>query len=562
MENHKINRETAGAAKAGRLSLIFLLGLFLSLAAWAEVPPPAPGDGQKAPDSTAKAAPAGKGDAALGKALFTTHCVRCHSPKLEQDMTGPGLYGVTGRVPSREWLYKWIPNSSAVIMSGDPYAVALKNKWKTAMDAMPVNRTDIDNILAYIESYQPATDTGGPGQTGTPLNKDPGVSNKWNWVMLLIFVVVMLLGIIAMQVARLRNVDFFAGVNMDKLNGRLMLGFFIFGMVGAVYCSGLFKDFYLLTNPASEHGKDIDFMFWLTMVVVVLVFVITNAVLFFFAFRYAADGMRKARFYPENHKLEFIWTVVPAIVLTALVIFGVKIWTKVTYPIDKSGMATLWTKPVTRQAADLSNHVVNIEISGQQFGWLVRYPGMDEKFGEINLHLIDGFNELGIRLDADSAKDDFMSDSLVLPKGVMVDLKIRSRDVIHSVYLPHFRVKMDAVPGMDTRFHFVPNQTTGEFRDWLKGREYYNEIDPKTAEDKEPKKRFETFNYEMACTEVCGKGHFSMKKTVVVMEVEDFIKWYKGAAERNNIAKKVAAGAAPPAGSTSTENAAPAPVTH
>jgi cytochrome c oxidase subunit II len=559
MENQKINKRNAGRKLSGwmkRSSLLFLLGWFLSTAAFSQTPKPADPNAGKAP-----AAPAAAGDATAGKALFQKHCSRCHSPKLENDMTGPALMGVTGRVPSKEWLYKWIPNSAKLIESGDKYAVELKNKWKSNMDPMPVSAKDIDDILAFIDGYSPIS--GDPTKTDTtPMGDDVTVGKKWNWINFLIFIVVMLLGIIAVQVARLRNVDFFEGVNMDKLNGRLLLGFFIFGMVGAVYCTGLFKDFYLLTNPASKHGADIDFMFWMSMVVVAFVFIVCNAFLFYFSFRYAADGVRKARFYPENHKLELIWTVVPAIVLTGLVIFGVKIWTKVTAPLEnKAGMAHLW-EPNVKTASLGENAIVNIEVSGQQFGWVIRYPGFDEKFGEIDLHLISGSNDLGVRLDQDSSQDDFISDSLVLPKGVTVDLKIRSRDVLHSVYLPHFRVKMDAVPGMDTRFHFVPTQSTADFRKWLSEKAYYNEIDPKTEEDSIPKKRFETFDYELACAEVCGKGHFSMRKTVVVMEIPDFIKWYRSAAARKNIVKNAAPAPATTDAPGSTDNAIPAPVNH
>ena len=91
-----------------------------------------------------------------------------------------------------------------------------------------------------------------------------------------------------------------------------------------------------------------------------------------------------------------------------------------------------------------------------------------------------------------------------LPKGKPVLLKIRARDVLHSVFLPHFRVKMDAVPGMPTQFWFVPTKTTAEMR----------------AETGNP-----DFNYELACTEICGRGHFSMRLIVVVDEPAEYEQW-------------------------------------
>jgi Cytochrome c len=94
-----------------------------------------------------------------GRNVFFANCARCHSPKLENDMTGPALYGLLERVPSREWLYSYIPNSQKVIESGDPYAVALKMKWKSVMDPMPLDRENIDCILHFIEKYDPNTNT-------------------------------------------------------------------------------------------------------------------------------------------------------------------------------------------------------------------------------------------------------------------------------------------------------------------------------------------------------------------------------------------------------------------
>jgi cytochrome c oxidase subunit 2 len=141
---------------------------------------------------------------------------------------------------------------------------------------------------------------------------------------------------------------------------------------------------------------------------------------------------------------------------------------------------------------------------------------------------------------------------LVVPKGATVDLKIRSRDVLHSVYLPHFRVKMDAVPGMDTRFHFVPTKTTAEFRKLLYANEYWGQVDTietrKVAVGDKLKdgsiatvemsvtdtiRKADKFDFELACAEVCGRGHYSMRKVVVVMEPEEYKAWKARASQAN-----------------------------
>jgi cytochrome c oxidase subunit 2 len=144
---------------------------------------------------------------------------------------------------------------------------------------------------------------------------------------------------------------------------------------------------------------------------------------------------------------------------------------------------------------------------GKQFGWLIRYPGRDMKLGVVNYRLIDATNDFGLDLSDQSAVDDitFPSGELHVPKGHPVLIKIRSRDVLHAVYMPHFRVQMYAVPGMPTRFWFTPTLTTDEMRAKLGN---------------------PNFNYELACNQICGRGHFAMKLNIVVDEPDDYVNWY------------------------------------
>ncbi|WP_210463983.1 MULTISPECIES: cytochrome c oxidase subunit II [Rufibacter] len=271
----------------------------------------------------------------------------------------------------------------------------------------------------------------------------------------------------------------------NKVNAALLLVFLF--VMGALFVWSFASSKEEMTLPlASEHGIAIDSMFWLTMAIIGFVFVLTHILLFVYSYKYQHQDGKRAYYYPHNNKIEIIWTVIPAVVMALLVFSGWKTWAKITSPAP--------------------DNAVVVEVMGKQFNWLIRYPGADNKLGHVKHTLIDATNEFGIDLNDQNAKDDFPAEpsAFHVPKGVPVLLKIRSRDVIHSVFLPHFRVKMDAVPGMPTSFWFIPTKTTSEMQS-------------ETGNA--------NFQYELACTEVCGRGHFAMKMTMIVDEPEDYQKW-------------------------------------
>jgi cytochrome c oxidase subunit 2 len=269
----------------------------------------------------------------------------------------------------------------------------------------------------------------------------------------------------------------------NKVNALLFVLFLIAGTILFFWYSTSQFDRYNLP-VASEHGVVTDKLFWITMAVTGVVFVITHILLFWFPYKYQYKENTKAYFYPHNDKLEVLWTVVPAIVLALLVIGGLQAWSD-----------------ITSKAPDDAEE---IEIMGYQFAWRVRYPGMDNKLGNYDFRLIDAENQFGMDFSDKSSFDDFTPGQMVLPKGKPVLLRIRARDVLHSVFAPHFRLKMDAVPGMPTQFWFIPTKTTQEM----------------IAETGNP-----DFTYEIACTEICGRGHFSMKLIVRVVEPEEYEVW-------------------------------------
>lgn len=269
----------------------------------------------------------------------------------------------------------------------------------------------------------------------------------------------------------------------NKTNAFLMVGFMVVSLVVSVWYSVVYFDDYNLPL-ASEHGAVTDQLFWITMAVTGIIFFITQILLFWFGYKYQYKETNKAFFYPDNNKLEMIWTIVPAIVLTILIFGGLKAWNDIT--------------------SEAPEEAEVVEIMGYQFAWGSRYPGKDGQLGDFNYRLIDVDNYFGVDFTDNNAHDDFIPREIHLPKGKPVLFKIRARDVLHSVFAPHFRLKMDAVPGMPTKFWFVPTKTTAEMR----------------AETNNP-----DFNYEIACTEICGRGHFSMRMLVVVDEPEDYEKW-------------------------------------
>ena len=270
----------------------------------------------------------------------------------------------------------------------------------------------------------------------------------------------------------------------NSIHAGLFLLFMVVSLVAFFWYSYANFDNYTLPI-ASEHGVLTDKLFWITMGVTVIAFTIISIIMFIFIYKYQYNDKRKASFFPDNHYLELAWTIIPAIVLAVLIFTGLRAWNDITAPASKDAEV--------------------VEVIGQQFAWTARYPGVkDGALGKNNYKLIDDINEFGLDLTDKNSFDDFKSLELHLPVNKEILLKIRAKDVLHSVFLPHFRVKMDAVPGMPTQFKFKVTKTTQQMRDELSN---------------------PNFNYEMACTEICGRGHFSMKMSVVVEEEEAYEQW-------------------------------------
>jgi cytochrome c oxidase subunit 2 len=291
-------------------------------------------------------------------------------------------------------------------------------------------------------------------------------------------------------------------------NSRLSLIFLIVFLVATFASAYYYKNWMLGYGPhqaASEHGGALDFMFNLTLIFTGIVFVLTQIALFYFAYKYRQRPGHKADFMPHDNKLEMIWTAVPAVVMTILVVFGLNAWNEVMADVSPD------------------EEYIEIEATGMQFAWILRYPGEDGELGSRDFRAITGINPLGQLWEDEANLDDLQPSEIVLPVGKKVRVRINSRDVLHNFYLPHFRVKMDAVPGMPTYFVFTPTKTTEEYRQTLSKYKEYNV--PSDPEDPESQMLWETFDYELACAELCGSGHFSMQKKVRIVTEEEYEEW-------------------------------------
>lgn len=262
-------------------------------------------------------------------------------------------------------------------------------------------------------------------------------------------------------------------------------------------------------KAASEHGSKIDSLFNVTLFFTGIVFVITQILLFWYSYKYRQMPGRKAQFISHNNTVELLWTAVPALVMTFLVAQGLSVWNDVMPDVGPE------------------DQYLEIEATGYQFAWDIRYPGDDGKLGTKNFRLIQqGKNSLGIDFTDEKSHDDIVlsgSDRIVLPVDTTVRVRITAKDVLHNFYLPHFRVKMDAIPGLPTYFIFKPVKTTEEFRQEL--RQYPEYQVPYDPTDPESNEKWEEFNFELACAELCGKGHYSMKRIIEIVSREEYEAW-------------------------------------
>lgn len=310
-------------------------------------------------------------------------------------------------------------------------------------------------------------------------------------IVIVAILLVVVTGVQLLKIAELRSKS--KGENIydvkekDGKTQGLLLFLFLFLYMGYFAWQLLEWGPRLLPVSGSEHGVDYDFLMNLTLGIISVVFVITHIFLFWFSYKYAYSSKRKAFFFTHSNKLELIWTIVPSLALTVLILIGLNNWNSIMDPIPAE-----------------TDHVL-VEVTGQQFTWTARYAGEDKKLGRSHVTLIEGANATGVDANDQFSKDDkLVKGEFHLPVNVPVQFVFRSIDIIHSAFLPHFRAQMNCVPGVNSQFNFVPRKTTAEMRKI-------------TGNDE--------FNYVLLCNKICGAAHYNMQMDVIVESQEDYDKW-------------------------------------
>jgi cytochrome c oxidase subunit 2 len=335
----------------------------------------------------------------------------------------------------------------------------------------------------------------------------------------LVVLVIVLFGVAAWQMNNIfqlsREKSETSEIASDKdnnANGWLMLGFVIFIYALLFYSMAVWGKV-VLPESASEHGLEIDQLWLISMVVILIVGVVTQWLLHYFAFRYRGEKKKRATFYADNDKLEFIWTIIPVIVLAGLIIYGLFTWTDI-------------------MNVDPEDDPLVVELYAYQFDWRARYGGSDNTLGEANVRLIEGVNQLGVDASDPNAQDDIIVNELHLPVGRKVLFKMRSQDVLHSAYMPHFRAQMNCVPGMITQFSFTPTVTTAEMRlnDEIIAKvnninEIRREKNIELAAKGEVALEPYEFDYLLLCNKICGTSHYNMQMKIIVESEEDYQAW-------------------------------------
>ena len=257
-----------------------------------------------------------------------------------------------------------------------------------------------------------------------------------------------------------------SGAGKVTVPGAVLSGLILMFIGISVWLSAPFK--YWFTPLASEHGAAIDQIFVAVLIVTGIAFVVTQGLLAFFVFRYGSNGDEKAGYWHDNPKAEAILIGVTAVTLTVLVFWGQVVWANIYF-------------------ADPPEDALVVEVTGQQFQWVFRYPGPDGEFGDRDISFLSPTNNIGLDRTGAGADDIVTIGQMHVVLNQPVRAILRSTDVIHAFHVPNLRVKQDVVPGLTIETWFTPT----------------------VAGD-----------YEIACAELCGLGHYDMSAALTVDATE------------------------------------------
>ncbi|MFL2639076.1 MAG: cytochrome c oxidase subunit II [Flavobacteriaceae bacterium] len=303
----------------------------------------------------------------------------------------------------------------------------------------------------------------------------------------------------------------------NDTQGKLMFAFLVFIYVVTIYCFWAYSKV-LLPEAASEHGVPYDRLLWISFAIILFAQTITQALLHYFAYKYRGINNRKAFFLTHDNNLELVWTVIPAIVFFILIIYGMVTWSDIMNFKDEDEDALV------------------IELYAAQWNWKARYGGQDNVLGDANVRFLndfDGRNSVGIDSSDPNGWDDIVvTQEFHIPVNRKIIFKMRSQDVLHSAYMPHFRAQMNCVPGMITEFSFTPTKTTAEMRmnaDIAAKVERINKIRYENSKEliangEEGLESYQ-FDYLLLCAKICGSSHYNMQMKIIVDTEKDYNKW-------------------------------------
>ncbi len=339
---------------------------------------------------------------------------------------------------------------------------------------------------------------------------------------ILTLTVLVLIGISIWQISKMfelsqteRNTTQVANDKDNDTQGKLMFAFLAFIYILTLYSFYAWGDV-LLPAAASEHGSDYDNLMWISFGLIFFVQTITQALLHYFSYKYRGEKGKKALFYADNDRLEAIWTIIPVITLAGLILYGLYTWTNI-------------------MTVEENDEALVVELYAQQFNWKARYAGQDGVLGDANVRFLQDFegkNLVGIDATDPNGLDDVVVQELHLPVGREVIFKMRSQDVLHSAYMPHFRAQMNCVPGMITEFAFTPITTTDEMRqnpDMIAKVKKINKIRVENSKElvangEEALEPY-IFDYVLLCNKICGASHYNMQMKIVVESPEEYEQW-------------------------------------